>query len=70
MKEMDLILGPYADARLEGMADETLTLYDAMLDENDQDLLPWCIGQIAPPDRFAGLRSEIASFARARFARP
>jgi antitoxin CptB len=67
-KEMDLVLGPYADARLAAMDEQTLTLYDALLAENDQDLLPWVLGQTPPPDRFAPLLAEIAAFARARLA--
>ncbi len=52
-KEMDLILGPYADAHLAGMSEERLTLYDALLAENDQDLLPWVLGQVPPPAAYA-----------------
>ncbi len=65
-KEMDLILGPYADAHLAEMAPDRLDIYDALLDENDQDLLPWVLGQAAPPAAFAGLIAEIGRFARAR----
>ena len=67
-KEMDLILGPYADDRLSGMAADRLDLYDALLEENDQDLLPWVLGQRPAPDHLAGLLAEIADFARARLA--
>ncbi len=65
-KEMDLILGPFAEARLPGMAEGVLTLFDALLAENDQDLYPWMTGAVEPPERFAALVSEIAAFARAR----
>ncbi|MBL9057125.1 MAG: succinate dehydrogenase assembly factor 2 [Rhodobacteraceae bacterium] len=67
-KEMDLILGPYGDARLAAMAPETLDLYDALLHENDQDLLPWVLGQTPPPPPYAALIAEIAAFARSRLA--
>lgn len=67
-KEMDLILGPYADARLALMDEPALELYDALLGENDQDLLPWVLGQTAAPDRYAALLAEVAGFARARLA--
>ena len=67
-KEMDLILGPFADAHLAGMAPEVLDLYDSLLEENDQDLLPWVMGQRPAPDRLAALLAEIAAFARARLA--
>jgi antitoxin CptB len=68
-KEMDLVLGPYADAALAGMGPEKLDLYDSLLEENDQDLLPWVLGQLPAPARFAGLLAEIADFARARLGR-
>lgn len=68
MKEMDLILGPFADARLAGLEDETLTLLDGMMAENDQDLYQWVTGQSAAPPRFAALIAQIAAFARTRRA--
>jgi antitoxin CptB len=68
-KEMDLVLGPFADAHLAGMDAATLDLYDALLHENDQDLLPWVLGQVPPPDRFAPLIGRIGVFARERLGR-
>ncbi|MBE0554895.1 MAG: succinate dehydrogenase assembly factor 2 [Rhodobacteraceae bacterium] len=68
-KEMDLVLGPFADAHLAGMDAGTLELYDALLHENDQDLLPWVLGQVQPPDRFAPLIGRIGVFARERLGR-
>ena len=65
-KEMDLVLGPWADAQLAAMTPAQLDLYDALLEENDQDLLPWVLGQTAPPERFAAHLTEIGTFARAR----
>ena len=66
IKEMDLILGPYADAHLAGMGEDRLALYDRLLDENDQDLLPMMLGQAVAPSGMAGLVTEIAAFAKAR----
>lgn len=65
-KEMDLILGPYAEAHLAAMSPERLDLYDALLGENDQDLLPWVLGQTPAPERFSVLITDIGAFARAR----
>jgi antitoxin CptB len=65
-KEMDLVLGPYADAHLDRMDQTRLALYDALLSENDQDLLPWVLGQREAPAALAGLIAEIGAFARAR----
>jgi antitoxin CptB len=63
-KEMDLILGPFAEARLGRMEGDALDLYDALLAENDQDLYPWITGAAAAPERYRGLVTEIAAFAR------
>lgn len=65
-KEMDLILGPWSDARLDGLDAGQLDEYEALLEENDQDLYPWMTGLSPAPDRFAALIEEIGSFARAR----
>jgi antitoxin CptB len=68
-KEMDLVLGPWADAHLAGLGEAALVLYDAVLEENDQDLVLWVMGTAAAPDRFAGMIAEIAEFARTRLGR-
>lgn len=65
-KEMDMILGPFGDAHLAAMGVETLDLYDRLLWENDQELLPWVLGQITPPEPYSDLIAEIGQFARAR----
>lgn len=67
-KEMDLILGPYADANLAAMSEERLAVYDWLLAENDTDLLPWVLGQVAAPAYLTDLIAEIAIFARARLS--
>ncbi len=67
-KEMDLILGPYAEAHLGDMPEARLDLYERLLDENDQDLLPWVLGQTAAPPDFAALLEEIGLFARERLS--
>ena len=65
-KEMDLVLGNWADANLEGLDDAGLALYDRLLAENDQDLMAWLLGQSAPPGWAAPLLARIGAFARDR----
>ena len=65
-KEMDLILGPYADAHLRGMDEVALDHFDALLAENDQDLYPWISGATAAPEGFSGLIADITRFSRSR----
>ncbi len=60
IKEMDLILSAYAERNLPTMDDAALTLYDALLNENDQDLYQWVTGQTPSPDRFATLIADIS----------
>lgn len=67
-KEMDLVLGPWADAHLAGLDEGRLQVYDLLLAENDQDLMSWILGQSAAPAPIAGLLAEIAAFARGRLA--
>jgi len=68
-KEMDLVLGPFADAHLAAMDAADLALYDRLLGENDQDLLPWVLGQVPCPPDYAALIEVIAAFARQRLGR-
>lgn len=65
-KEMDMVLGPWADQHLAGLSPERLDLYDRLLEENDQDLMAYILGQAPPPADLAGFLAEIAEFARAR----
>jgi antitoxin CptB len=65
-KEMDIILGRFADDRLDGLDPGRLDLYEALLEENDQDLYLWVSGQGAAPAAFAALVAEIAQHANAR----
>lgn len=59
IKEMDLILTAYAGTQLDKMDDATLTLYDAMLSENDHDLYQWVTGQVETPAPYGDLIGDI-----------
>ncbi|WP_298356785.1 succinate dehydrogenase assembly factor 2 [uncultured Litoreibacter sp.] len=61
IKEMDLILGGFAAAGLEGLSDADLALYDEMLSENDHDMYAWASGQAAAPDRYAALMAHVVA---------
>lgn len=65
-KEMDLVLGPWSDQHLAGLSPERLDLYDRLLEENDQDLMAYILGQSKAPDDLAPFLAEIAAFARGR----
>ena len=50
-KEMDLLLGPFADARLANMSATELDRFEALLNEADTDLLAWLMGQEPVPEK-------------------
>lgn len=53
IRETDLILGPFADAHLHDLTPAQLDLFEALLDEADQDIYDWYKGAPAPA-RFDG----------------
>jgi antitoxin CptB len=61
IREMDLILGGFADARLSGLSEAELAQYDALLSENDQDLYAWVSGREAAPDSHAPILARVAA---------
>ena len=65
-KEMDLILGPFAEDRLGGLDPEALDRFEALLEENDQDLYAWVTGAAGAPGTHAPLLEEIGRHARGR----
>lgn len=62
-KEMDIILGRYAEAHLGSMDGASLDAYEALLDENDHDLYQWVTGQRPAPAAHAALIAQIATHA-------
>jgi antitoxin CptB len=61
MREMDLLLTAFAEVELAAMTAADLDLYEALLDQNDQDLLAWVTGQGLPPPRFGPLMARITA---------
>lgn len=62
-KEMDLVLGPFADAHLEGYGPSELDRLEALMDEEDTDLLKWVMGQEpVPPAADAVLLKTIIAY--------
>ena len=48
-REMDLILGRFADAHIAAMSPEQLDRYAALLENNDPDIYDWLTDRVAPP---------------------
>ncbi len=61
IKEMDLILGGWADAHLAAADDATLDQFEAVLAEADQDLYQWVSGQQPAPAALAPFLSQLAA---------
>jgi antitoxin CptB len=59
--EMDLILGQFARSALGGLDGPGLDAFEALLEENDQDLLDWVTGQRPAPAALAPLVARIAA---------
>jgi antitoxin CptB len=49
-KEMDLVLGPYADTHMWDLTDAELDQHESMMAEHDQDLYMWVSGQVPAPE--------------------
>lgn len=72
MREMDLILGPFADDALAGLEGDLLDDYEILLDQDDQALYRWVSALVsgAPQDdmprQHAPILRRIAAFAERR----
>lgn len=52
MREMDLLMGQFADAHLIEFSDLELDLFEALSECQDQELLSWIVGSKAVPAEF------------------
>ena len=65
MREMDLILGSFADAEIENLTDAEIDQYEALLEISDTELLPWLTGkQQAPIGIDSKILNKIMAFRR------
>lgn len=64
-KEMDLLLGPFADARLDGFDAAALREYEAVLEVPEPDLYEWILGRAVPP---SSARSSVLDLLIAHYA--
>ena len=62
IKEMDLILGGFADAELADLDGAALDDYERLLEENDWDLYYWVTGGRETPGPYAALIGRLAGF--------
>ena len=48
-REMDIIMGRFAEREMRGLSDEELVLFEHLLELPEPDLFGWLMGQAAPP---------------------
>ncbi len=52
MREMDLIMGRFAEANIDRMDDATLDVFEALIEVPDRDLLAWITGKEPTPTNY------------------
>lgn len=52
IREMDLVMGGFADAEIGNLEDEELAVFERLLEVQDADLLGWVTGAAAIPAEF------------------
>ena len=53
-KEADMLIGGFYDAFAESWSADEMAWFEALLEEQDVDIMAWAIGTAAPPERFQG----------------
>ncbi len=63
IREVDLLLGSFADARIATLRDAELDELEALMEAPDADLYAWLAGRTAAPDNWnLGVLREIKAF--------
>ncbi len=53
-KEADLLIGGFYDRYAAGWGEVEIDWFEALLEEQDVDIMAWAIGTASPPERFDG----------------
>lgn len=68
-KELDLVLGPFAETWLPGMSAAELGILGTFLDEPDPDIFDWLSGRESLPERLKGdVTDRLVAFGRSRLS--
>jgi antitoxin CptB len=66
MREMDLVLGRFADAELARLNPQELDELEALMEAPDPDLFAWVLGQSpVPPEQDTAIFRRVVAFSRA-----
>src|SRR5689334_25337095 len=52
MREMDLIMGRFADAEIGDLSEDDLADFERLIEVTDRDLLGWITGEIETPSNY------------------
>ena len=63
-REMDLVLGGFADGALAGLDAAGLDAFEALLSENDHDIYQWIAGRVEAPVEHQRTVSRVRAFHR------
>ena len=63
-REMDLLLGRFADGAFEGLDTDGIAAFDALLAENDHDLFRWMSGECNIPAKHRPIMDRIRAYHR------
>ena len=66
-READLLIGGFFDACAADWSDAEMGWFEALLEEQDVDIMAWAIGTAEPPARFVG--PMIAALKRLNYIR-
>ena len=62
MKELDELLGNFTRQHLDSISNQMLVDFEALLDESDNDLFNWIIGNELGPQQFWPILNEIKKY--------
>jgi antitoxin CptB len=67
MREMDLIMGRFADATIEHLTEDEVAQFEHLMEAPDPEILAWITGETAvPPDYDSAMFRRLREFSRGR----
>jgi antitoxin CptB len=61
-REMDLLLGSFAEQHLAALNEAQLDRYEALLENSDDQLFDWITGRVAPPGEDSDVLRLLTAF--------
>jgi antitoxin CptB len=54
VREADYMIGGFFDAHAASLDEDQIAWFEALLEEQDADIMAWAIGTAQPPERYRG----------------